>query len=242
MTNIYDDQQFFDQYKEMPRSKNGLQGAGEWPTLATIFPNLHEQTVLDLGCGYGWHCRYAASQGAKKIIGVDLSEKMLEEASARTNDTTISYMQDDISTIRFAKDSFDFVFSSLAIHYVENWEQLVQHVHHFLKPNGQFLFSVEHPIFTADGRQDWIYTDNGQIMHFPVDHYFDEGERDTNFLGSSVKKYHRTITTYLETLLSNGFQINHVLEPMPPSHMLDMPGMKDELRRPMMLIISVTKR
>lgn len=167
---------------------------------------------------------------------------MLAEARARTNDTTISYMQDDISTIRFAKDSFDFVFSSLAIHYVENWEQLVQHVHHFLKPNGQFLFSVEHPIFTADGRQDWIYTDNGQIMHFPVNHYFDEGERDTNFLGSSVKKYHRTITTYLETLLSNDFQINHVLEPTPPSHMLDMPGMKDELRRPMMLIISVTKR
>ncbi len=142
MTNIYDDQQFFDQYKEMPRSKNGLQGAGEWPTLATIFPNLHGQTVLDLGCGYGWHCRYAASQGAKKIIGVDLSEKMLEEARARTNDTTISYMQDDISTIRFAKDSFDFVFSSLAIHYVENWEQLVQHVHHFLKPNGQFFFQL----------------------------------------------------------------------------------------------------
>ena len=67
---------------------------------------------------------------------------MLEEASARTNDDTISYMQDDISTIRFAKDSFDFVFSSLAIHYVENWEQLVQHVHHFLKPNGQFLFQL----------------------------------------------------------------------------------------------------
>jgi len=167
---------------------------------------------------------------------------MLEEARARTNDTTISYIKDDISTIQFAKDSFDVVFSSLAIHYVENWEQLVKHIHHFLKPNGQFLFSVEHPVFTADGRQDWIYTEDSQIMHFPVDHYFDEGERDTNFLGSSVKKYHRTITTYLETLLSNGFQINHVLEPIPPSHMLDMPGMKDELRRPMMLIISVTKR
>ena len=49
------------------------------------------------------------------------------------------------------------------------------------------------------------------------------------------RHHHRTLTTYLDTLLRNGFQLQHVVEPQPPEHMIDIPGMKDELRRPMML-------
>jgi hypothetical protein len=45
------------------------------------------------------------------------------------------------------------------------------------------------------------------------------------------------LTTYLETLLQRGFQLEHVVEPQPPEAMLDQPGMRDELRRPMMLIV-----
>ena len=61
------------------------------------------------------------------------------------------------------------------------------------------------------------------------------------FLGEQVAKYHRTLTTYLETLLKNGFQLQHIVEPQPPEHMMDLPGMKDELRRPMMLLVSANK-
>ena len=51
-------------------------------------------------------------------------------------------------------------------------------------------------------------------------------------------KYHRTLTTYLGSLLKNGFQITGVVEPMPPESMMDIPGMGDGLRRPMMLLVS----
>ena len=57
-----------------------------------------------------------------------------------------------------------------------------------------------------------------------------------------LTKFHRTLTTYLNTLLSNGFIINHIVEPQPPEYMMDIPGMQDEMRRPMMLIVSANKK
>ena len=61
------------------------------------------------------------------------------------------------------------------------------------------------------------------------------------FLGEDVVKYHRTLTTYLDTLLTGGFALRRVVEAKPPERMLDIPGMKDELRRPMMLLVAAVK-
>ena len=57
--NKYDDPRFFEQYSQMTRSRQGLQGAGEWRELQKLLPDFSGKRVLDLGCGYGWHCRYA---------------------------------------------------------------------------------------------------------------------------------------------------------------------------------------
>ena len=103
------------------------------------------------------------------------------------------------------------------------------------------IFTVEHPVFTSRGDQDWIYNNDGSISHFPVDNYYYEGKRTAVFLGVKVRKYHRSLTTYIETLLEEGFSIQHVIEPEPPENMMDRPGYKDEMRRPMMLIIAAQK-
>ncbi len=110
-----------------------------------------------------------------------------------------------------------------------------------MKPGGVLVFSVEHPVYTAEGSQDWQYDRQGEIQHFPVDHYYYEGKRQARFLGETVTKYHRTLTTYLMTLLQNGFILEKVIEPQPPEELLEVPGMKDEMRRPMMLLIAARK-
>lgn len=239
--NKYNDPVFFQKYSEMGRSQQGLAGAGEWHELQKLLPDFAGASVLDLGCGYGWHCKYAAEHGAVYVLGTDISQRMLETAAQRNSAPSIEYRHTAMEDLEWQESSFDMVLSSLALHYVSDFAALVQKISRWLKPGGQFIFSVEHPVFTAYGSQDWYYDEQGNILHFPVDHYYLEGKRDAIFLGERVTKYHRTLTTYLETLLTNGFQLQHVVEPQPPEHMMDLPGMENELRRPMMLLVSARK-
>jgi SAM-dependent methyltransferase len=176
----------------MSRSKNGLEGAGEWHELKKMLPNFKDKRVLDLGCGFGWHCRYAVENGAKSVIGIDISQKMLSEAKNKTKCGNIEYICMPIEDIDFPEESFDVVISSLALHYVKSFEDVLVRVYKCLSKGGDFVFSVEHPIFTAQGPQDWYYDGKGNILHWPVDHYFTEGIRNAKFLGEEVIKYHRT--------------------------------------------------
>ena len=239
--NKYDNEQFFEKYSEMERSKKGLDGAGEWSELKKILPIFKEKTVLDLGCGYGWHCKYAVEHGADFVLGTDISSKMLEVAIQKNNDARIKYQCVAMEDLDFQTGTFDIILSSLAFHYVENFELLVKNISLWLKKGGEFVFSVEHPVFTSHGTQDWYYDKDGNILHFPVDNYYYEGKREAVFLGEKVIKYHRTLTTYLNTLLQNGFMFQHIIEPQPPENMMNIPGMQNEMRRPMMLLISAKK-
>ena len=240
--NHYDNETFFQKYSQMTRSQQGLQGAGEWSELQKLLPDFRGKRVLDLGCGYGWHCKYAADQGAFSVLGTDLSEKMLQRAGQLNPAPQITYQRAAMEDLRFAAGSFEVVLSSLAFHYVEAFGPLVEGIYRWLTPGGDFVFSVEHPVFTAYGSQDWYYNEKGEILHFPVDNYYYEGRREAIFLGEKVVKYHRTLTTYLDTLLRAGFELCRIVEPQPPENMMDLPGMKDEMRRPMMLLVSARKK
>ena len=66
--NPYDNPEFFEKYSQMDRSKKGLSGAGEWAALKELLPDFSGKRVLDLGCGYGWHCAYAAEHGAVSVV------------------------------------------------------------------------------------------------------------------------------------------------------------------------------
>ena len=240
--NKYDDNNFFEKYSKMERSVKGLAGAGEWKTLESMLPEFKDKRVLDLGCGFGWHCQYAICHGAKTVTGVDISANMLMVAREKT-DSNIEYIHMPIEDIAFHENSFDVVISSLVFHYIKSFEDIVKKVSDCLVQGGDFVFSVEHPVFTAYGTQDWYYDEHGNIHHFPVDNYFYEGERNSNFLGEEVIKYHKTLTTYLNVLLQGGFELTGIVEPQPSEDLLHtVRGMKDELRRPMMLIISAKKR
>lgn len=240
--NKYDNPYFFDQYEKMLRSQLGLEGAGEWHALKNMLPDFKGKKVLDLGCGFGWHCRYAIENGAISVVGIDLSEKMLARAKEINDLEGILYERMALEDADFPAEQFDIILSSLTLHYVESFGKIAQNVYQWLTLGGSFVFSVEHPVFTAEGSQDWNYDTNGEKTAWPVDKYFIEGKRNTTFLGENVIKYHRTLTSYLNTLLKQGFKIKEIIEPEPSPEMLkEIPEMKEELRRPMMLLISVEK-
>ena len=240
--NTYDDEIFFQKYSEMLRSRKGLAGAGEWPALRQLLPDFSGRRVLDLGCGYGWHCKYAASQGARAVLGIDASRQMLEVAKARNADPVIQYRDCSIEEYGYLPEEFDLVISNLALHYIADLDGVYQKVYGTLKSGGVFLFNIEHPVFTAGVEQSWVTDGDGRPLYWPVDRYYDPGERETVFLGQRVLKYHHTLTQILGGLLRAGFRLEAVEEAVPPEEMLHLPGMADELRRPMMLLVKASKQ
>ena len=226
----------------MARNQGGLPTAGEWHQLKPLFPRLQGKKVLDLGCGYGWHCKFAEEQGAVQILGIDISQRMLNEAQKRNAGENIRYRLCNIENYEYPENTWECVVSNLALHYIADLENICQKVYQTLKPGGIFLFNIEHPVFTAGINQDWIYSDDGTAQFWPVDNYYLPGERHTNFLGCDVVKQHHTLTQILMGLLHNGFTLQAVEEAMPSPDMLEYPGMKDELRRPMMLLVKAQKR
>lgn len=241
MENIYDNKTFFDAYAQMSRSRDGLAGAGEWHQFRNLFPDMSGMKVLDLGCGYGWHCKYAAEQGAASVLGIDLSERMIARAREINGDERITYRICGLEEYEYPEEEYDCVVSNLALHYIEDLDAVYQKICRTLKPGGIFLLNIEHPVFTAGVNEDWIYDKDGNPEYWPVDDYYYPGERSTLFLGERVRKYHHTLTQILMGLLNAGFVLETVEEAVPDESMLDIPGMKDEMRRPMMLLVRARK-
>lgn len=241
MDNIYDDAVFFGAYAKMQRSKIGLAGAGEWRQLKNLFPDLKGKRVLDLGCGYGWHCKYAVECGAAEVMGIDLSEKMIAAARKKHDDPRITYQVCGLASYDYPEAAYDFVISNLALHYIEDLNEIYEKVYRTLTKDGVFLFNIEHPTFTGSVQQEWVLDEHGSILYWPVDRYFYPGERQTQFLGRKVIKFHHTLTQILNGLLQSGFEIRAVEEAMPPQDMLQVPGMEEEMRRPMMLIVKAKR-
>lgn len=239
--NIYDTAEFFAGYSVMRRSIEGLEGAAEWPAMRALLPDLSGKRVVDLGCGFGWFARYARSVGASDVLGVDISENMIGRARADTDDAAVSYRIADLEELELPEASFDFAHSSLAFHYVSNFERLLAMVHRALVPGSRFVFTIEHPIFMAPRNAAWSTDSEGRRI-WPLDNYAVEGSRTTDWLAKGVVKYHRRLGTTINMLISAGFTIRHVEEWAPSEKDLAAhPEWAEELDRPMFLLISAER-
>ena len=72
--NIYDNDTFFEGYSELRKRKVNANTLFEIPALFSLMPDLSGKDVLDLGCGFGEHCKAFVEKGAKKVVGIDISE------------------------------------------------------------------------------------------------------------------------------------------------------------------------
>jgi SAM-dependent methyltransferase len=239
--NVYDRPDFFEGYSQLQRSIDGLAGAPEWPRLRSMLPDLAGRRVVDLGCGFGWFCRWAREHGAAHVLGVDLSEKMLKRARTQTNDPAVVYSGANLETFSLPEGGFDLAYSSLAFHYIEDASRLFAAVHRALAPGGNLVFSTEHPIFMASSNPGWLIAEDGRRT-WPVDHYFVEGRRETDWLSSGVVKYHRTLGTTLRLLHQAGFRIEHLEEFCPDAQQVaDNPALEEEVERPIFLLIAALR-
>lgn len=235
--NVYDNPDFFAAYSQLPRSRDGLEGAPEWPSMHALLPPITRARVLDLGCGFGWFSRWARERGAAHVLGVDVSERMLARARSEGDDAGIAYLRADLETFVPPPAAFDLAYSSLVFHYLEGLRGLLRGVYEALVPDGCLVFSVEHPLLTAADRPEWLEGANGQPV-WPVRRYLDEGMRRTDWLAPGVIKQHRTIETYLRMLHETGFSLRDLCEWGPSQEQIAAhPEWKKERERPFFLLI-----
>jgi SAM-dependent methyltransferase len=240
--NIYDDAAFFEGYSKLGRSREGLAGAGEWPAVRALLPDLAGRAVVDLGCGFGWFSLWAREHGAARVLGLDVSENMLARARAAGDDPAISYVRADLEELDLPPAAFDLAYSSLALHYIRDLGRLLAVVHQALVPGGSLVCTIEHPIYMAPSHPGWVTGPDGRKT-WPVDGYQMEGPRTTDWLAKGVVKYHRTLGSTLNLLIRAGFSIAHVEEWAPTDAQVQAhPEWAIERERPMFLLIVARRR
>lgn len=241
--NIYDNEEFYQAYLALREGSKGLNDVLEIPVFRSLLPDLRGKTILDLGCGFGESSMWYVSRGARHVVGVDISDKMLSRAKELYQDRRLEYLRLPMEEINFPREHFDLVASSLAFHYVDDFTNLIKRVYHCLKPGGFLIFSQEHPVATAkQAAGGWYENRQGEKLHWILDNYQEEGQRKQHWFVDGVVKYHRTLATVLNTLLNAGFTLVKVLEPTPiKGAEFGKPELKNEWRRPPFLMVKVQK-
>ncbi|KAI0423878.1 methyltransferase domain protein [Xylaria sp. FL1042] len=208
-----------------------------------MLPDLKGARVLDLGCGFGWFSRFARSKGAGRVRGIDLSAKMLDKARSMTTDDAIVYEQADLENLRLPEGGYDVVFSALTFHYLASLPGLVAEIAKSLKRGGRLVFSVEHPLFTAPTTPSLVVVDQDTGRRaWQIDAYQREGARTRTWFVDGVRKQHRTMSTYVNLMLSSGFRLTDFVEWCPSEEELDEnPDWDVELIRPTFLLVGATK-
>lgn len=241
--NIYDNNTFFEKYQEIRARENNYSNLLEQPNFFTLIPNLKNKLVLDIGCGMGDFAAYCISHGAKHVTGIDISLNMIANAKKRHSHEGLTFEQAAFEDMKVPNGTIDFVSSSLAFHYIADFQLLIKKISTALREGGVLLFSLEHPIVTANmGKENWITNQEGDVLYFAVDNYQDEGLRTQNWLVENVMMYHRTMSTILNTLIESGLQIEKIIEPTPTKEAVcNLPSLKKEFRRPSFLIVRAKK-
>jgi SAM-dependent methyltransferase len=198
--------------------------------------------VCDLGCGEGHLARYLAGQGAQ-VVGVDISAALLQLARARSG-PAVRFVQDDAQQLQtLAAGAYDLVVSNLALMDSPDLAATYTAVQRVLRPGGRFVFAVTHPCFQAPGTR--IETDAaGNFRARAVARYTEEGFwRSDNPAGirGKVGAYHRTLATYLNTLLAAGFVLTRLAEPGPPPGEYADPYSQAQVQVPAVLVVEAAR-
>lgn len=245
--NIYDNEEFSNQYDELRFNNKGINANDliEIPNFRKIVPNVSGKKILDLGCGYGENDKYFKELGAESVLGIDISNHMIDIAKKLNKTDKVNYKiipMEDISSIN---DKFDIVISSLAFHYIKDYDKLIKDINSLLNINGYLVFSQEHPFTTCtkytksllkghtiiDGKYYGVFSD-----------YNRSGVRTKRWFNEDVIKYHRNFSEIINVLIKNGFNVEEIEEPCPSEDIIKInPKYVNQWDRPFFLFVKARK-
>ena len=242
--NIYDNETFFEGYKNIRSKQYNYNNLFEQPQFLSMLPALENKRVLDIGCGYGDFAAFCINQGAQYVTGLDVSSNMISHAQASHQHKNLTFKNEAIETVTLAPQSYDLVCSSLALHYVQDFKLAICKISEALNENGVLVFSCHHPLISATIAEDeWLRDEQNIPQYFKLNAYHHEGKRNLNWIVDEVVVYHRKLSTIINTLIECGLQIEQIAEPEPSDEaILKMPSIKKEKERPVFLFVRARKQ
>ncbi len=205
----------------------------EKPAIFSLLPDLHDKSILALGCGSGEECGFMMESGAKYVKGIDLSKGLIEQAKYTYPE--VEFDTCDIGQMSFGDNQYDVVFSSLTLHYIQDWQPLLNQIKNSLKPNGKLIFSTHHPVkwgseTTRSKESNEFKLGYKKYKHAGSDSFVVYGDylnfraiEDTFFGQMKVHYYHRSVSHIFDELKQTGFQVNQLLEPIPDPNNKQLP-------------------
>jgi ubiquinone/menaquinone biosynthesis C-methylase UbiE len=205
----------------------------ERPAMLKMIPEqLKDKKVLDAGCSAGWYSVELVKKGAD-VTGIDISPKMVEAAKRRLHNKAQFLCQDLQKELPFEDNKFDFIISSLTLHYIEDWESTFNEFNRVLKSAGTLLFSVHHPFmdFTNFNCEDYFQK---QVLN-------DVWKKDG--VTTEVSFYRRPMQSIISDT-GQFFSIEKLVEPQPEERMkmTDPSSYSYLMTKPHFLIIKANSR
>lgn len=191
-------------------------GTTALPTYGCLIPNEEElnlfgdiknKKVIDIGCGSGHSLKWHGDKAASELWGLDISTKQLENAKNYLNECgyspkLINSPMEHISGI--PTNYFDIAYSIYAIGWTTDLQTTFKLVSSYLKKDGIFIFSWDHPFMHCVDIHDNKLVFEGC--------YFDEGLFTFEKGGNPVSLYNRKLSTYINALAKAGFAVEQIVE------------------------------
>lgn len=182
------------------------------PLIATeeelgLLGDIRGKRVLDIGCGSGHSLEYMAGRGAEELWGVDLSSSQIAAAEDYLNSKGLPFklfcapMEKDSE---LPKEYFDIVYSIYAIGWTTDLRQTVERIYSYLKQDGVFIFSWDHPMYQCIGASAGYITIEKS--------YLKEGFEHMEKCGEPMYVNRLRISTYINELASAGFKLERLIE------------------------------
>ncbi len=152
----------------------------KWRRLAPHISPLTGRTVLDVGCGSGYHCWRMAGAGARLVVGIDPSQKFLFQFQAvkkYLGQQPVFYLPLRSEDLPPALGRFDTVFSMGVLYHRRSPFEHLEELRQALRPGGELVLETlviegsRHQVLVpgeryAQMRNVWFIPSNEEILHW----------------------------------------------------------------------------